>query len=414
MRTMRLTGRGLVAAMCIGQIGSLLPHVVVPAVMPQHLIPLWHLSGTEAGLMASAYFIGYMLAVPVLSTLTDRIDARIILLAGSALNGLATWSFAVFAEGIVSAIILWGLVGIGFAGAYMPGLKALTDRLKPGEMSRSLTLYVASFGLGVGLSFLVAQLAAEHLGWRAAFYLAGIGPLAMVAAALCMVPVPLSSSARPPFDFMPVIRNRIALGFVLGYGAHVFELYGLRSWLVAFWTYVAGRSASPVLQPITLSVIVTFVTMPAQIIGNEAAIRYGRPRAILCIMGVAGIIATSLAFTVDASPEILLVLVFLYAVLTPADAGALNAGMAASAHPDYRGATMAFHSTVGFSLAAVGSWAVGVALDMGGGMTTVAGWSLAFLVMAIGGLMGPIALWWSSRQASTVTADPSELLDRSR
>ena len=27
------------AAMCIGQIGNLLPHVVVPAVMPRHLIP---------------------------------------------------------------------------------------------------------------------------------------------------------------------------------------------------------------------------------------------------------------------------------------------------------------------------------------------------------------------------------------
>jgi len=31
---MQLTGRRLVAAMCIGQIGNLLPHVAVPAVMP--------------------------------------------------------------------------------------------------------------------------------------------------------------------------------------------------------------------------------------------------------------------------------------------------------------------------------------------------------------------------------------------
>jgi predicted MFS family arabinose efflux permease len=77
---MRMTGRALVAAMCISQIGNLLPHVVVPAVMPQHLIPLWHLSATEAGLMASAFAIGYMLTVPVLTTLTDRMDARVILL----------------------------------------------------------------------------------------------------------------------------------------------------------------------------------------------------------------------------------------------------------------------------------------------------------------------------------------------
>jgi len=75
--------------MCLGQVGNLLPHVCVPAVMAQHLIPVWRLSGTEAGLMAGAYAFGYMLAVPVLTTLTDRLDARNILLAGSAISGLA-------------------------------------------------------------------------------------------------------------------------------------------------------------------------------------------------------------------------------------------------------------------------------------------------------------------------------------
>src|SRR5215472_2059192 len=362
---MHLSGRALVAAMCIGQIGNLLPHVVVPAVMPQHLIPLWHLSATEAGFMASAFAIGYMLAVPVLTTLTDRMDARIILLAGSALSGLATLSFALFAEGIVSAILIWGLAGIGFAGAYMPGLKALTDRLQPGDMSRSVTLYTATFSLGVGLSFLVAQLAGEYLGWRSAFYLTSLGPLAMIAAALGMAPVALRSSPRPLFDFKPVFRNRTALGFVLGYGAHCFELYALRTWIVAFWTYVAGRSASPVLQPITVSVIVAIVAMPASIIGNEAAIRFGRRRAIVWFMGLAGAIATLLAFAVDASPEILLVLLFLYSLAIPADSGALTSGMSASAHLNYRGATMALRSTIGFGLSAAGGWAVSVALDSG-------------------------------------------------
>ncbi|MCC7348052.1 MAG: MFS transporter, partial [Variibacter sp.] len=147
--------------MCVGQVGNLLPHVTLPAVMAQHLIPLWGLSAAQAGLMASAYAVGYMLAVPVLTALTDRLDARNILLAGSALSGVATASFGVFADGLWSAVPLWGLAGMGFAGAYMPGLKALTDRLAPGEASRSITFYTSSYSLGVGLSFLVAQLAAD-------------------------------------------------------------------------------------------------------------------------------------------------------------------------------------------------------------------------------------------------------------
>jgi sugar phosphate permease len=85
---MWLTGRPLVAAMCIGQLGNLLPHVTVPAIMVQSLMPLWRLTATEAGIMASALAFGYMLAVPVLATLTDRIDASFMLAAGSALSGL--------------------------------------------------------------------------------------------------------------------------------------------------------------------------------------------------------------------------------------------------------------------------------------------------------------------------------------
>src|SRR2546430_8981173 len=132
---MMLTGRSLVAAMCAGQVGNLLPHVVVPAIMATHLIPLWGLTAAQAGLMAGAYAFGYMLAVPVLATLTDRIDARIVLSFGSALSGLATAAFGLFAAGVWSAAALWALAGIGFAGAYMPGLKALTDRLPPPQSS---------------------------------------------------------------------------------------------------------------------------------------------------------------------------------------------------------------------------------------------------------------------------------------
>ena len=83
----------------------------------------------------------------------------------------------------------------------------------------------------------------------------------------------------------------------------------------------------------------------------------------------------------------------------PADSGALTSGMTASAEPAMRGATMALHSTVGFGLSAVGSWAAGVAIDFGGGIDSASGWFGAFLVMAGGGLLGPVALWWSERAA---------------
>jgi sugar phosphate permease len=132
MALVKLSGRSVVIAMSIGQVGNLLPHVAVAAVMAQHLIALRRLNASEAGLMASSFAIGCMLAVPRLTTLTDRCDARILPLIRSALSALATLSFGLFASGLLSASLMWGLAGIGFAGTHTPGLKALTDRRGPG------------------------------------------------------------------------------------------------------------------------------------------------------------------------------------------------------------------------------------------------------------------------------------------
>jgi MFS family permease len=392
--------------MCVGQVGNLLPHVVVPAVMAAHLIPEWGLSASQAGLMASAFALGYMLAVPFLTALTDRVDARLILLTGSAVSGLATFAFGLLSQDLWSAVAIWAVAGAGFAGAYMPGLKALVDRLPPGDTSRSVTLYTATFSIGVGLSFLIAQITADALGWRFAFYVTALGPLAMIAACIGMARVEPEPSSRRLLDFRPVLRNRPAMGFILGYGAHCFELYALRTWIVAFWTYVAARNSGAVLlEPTTVSVISAVLAMPASIVGNEIAIRFGRHRAIVLFMSVAGAVAISIGAAVGAAPGLLLALLFIYSVAIPADSGALTSGMTLSAKPEARGATMALHSTVGFGLSAAGGWVIGVAIDAGGGMEASTGWLVAFLVMAAGGLMGPIALWWSLRPAKPSRAD---------
>jgi predicted MFS family arabinose efflux permease len=391
-----LSGRSLIIAICIGQVGNLLPHVVVPAIMVQHLMQPWQLSSGQAGLMASGYTLGYMLAVPVLTTLTDRIDARLILLGGSTLSALATIAFGVFADGLWSAAALWCLAGIGFAGAYMPGLKALTDRLPPGDSSRAVTFYTSSFSFGVGLSFLVSQLAADSLGWRNAFFVTGIGPLAMIVACLLMRPhKPLPVSTKL-LNFAPVFRNRPALGYILGYGAHCFELYGIRTWIVGFWTFVVAQNAGQSLpSALMVSFIFTILAMPASILGNEAALRFGRHRAITAVMVGSALVAVSIAFLAGASPWLLLPLLLVYAVTVNGDSGALTSGMTAAADPSFRGATMALHSTIGFGLSAAGSWGLGVALDAAGGPMSPSGWVAAFCLLAAGISLGPLALLWS-------------------
>src|SRR5262245_27271332 len=86
-----------------------------------------------------------------------------------------------------------------------------------------------------------------------------------------------------------------AMGYVLGYGARCFELYGMRTWIVAFWTFVAARHSEPAwLGPATVSVVYSLLAMPASILGNEAALHFGRYRALVLVMTASAAVALAI------------------------------------------------------------------------------------------------------------------------
>jgi cyanate permease len=165
----------------------------------------------------------------------------------------------------------------------------------------------------------------------------------------------------------------------------------------AFWTFVMEQNNGMApLGAVSVSVIVTLLSLPASVLGNEAALRYGRHRAITIVMLASAVVALVIGFNTRASPLILLPLVFLYGLTVPADSGALTSGTSASANPTHRGATLALHSTVGFGLSALGAWAVGVVLDAAGGPAKPSAWLAMFALLAGGILLGPVALIWSN------------------
>ena len=231
-----------------------------------------------------------------------------------------------------------------------------------------------------------------------AFFVTGMGPVLMLAVCFLLAPRKPPPAHGHLLDFRPVLRNRAALGYILGYGAHSFELYGMRTWIVAFWAFVVAQSEGAVpFGPVTVSVIVTLLSLPASVLGNEAALRYGRHRAIAAVMIASGAIALAIGLSLGAPTPLLLALVLIYGLTVSANSGALTSGTTASAASMHRGATLALHSTVGFGLAALGGWGAGVALDAAGGPAQPSGWLALFALLAAGIFLGPIALWWSQR-----------------
>ncbi|GAB4240685.1 MAG: MFS transporter [Kiloniellaceae bacterium] len=391
-------GWTLVALLCTTQVLGMLNNAAFPALIPVFQ-PLWGLSGTEAGWISGIYYAGYAAAVPLLVTVTDRLDARAVYLLSCLLGGLATLAFAFLAEGFWTAMAFRVLGGIGLAGTYMVGLKLLSDRLDERRRPRAVAVYTAFFGIGASLSVLVAGEVEALAGWSAAFVVAGLG--AFVAFALVFAFVrPLPRPAVLPsheglFDFRPVLRNRPAMAYTLGYAAHIWELFGFRAWLVAFLVFVFAQQPALAAGPWTptqVATIILLLGMPASILGNEIATAFGRRRAVSAFMIASGAISLVIGFLAAAPVWLLGALLVIYGCVIMADSGALTAGTVISATPERRGATMALHSLLGFGAGFVAPLAFGMVLDLGGGSDSGLAWGLAFALMGLGVLTGPPVL----------------------
>ena len=106
-----------------------------------------------------------------------------------------------------------------------------------------------------------------------------------------------------------------------------------------------------------VSVVFSLLAMPASILGNEFALRFGRHRAISAVMFASAAVALLIGLFADKSPWLLLPLMLVYAITVPADSGALTSGMSMAADPEIprRDHGDAFHRR----LQPVRAWRVG-------------------------------------------------------
>ncbi len=113
-------------------------------------------------------------------------------------------------------------------------------------------------------------------------------------------------------DFRPVIGNRRALAYILAYGAHCWELFTLRSWLVAFLALGAAREPAglaAVMSPTAVATLSGLFAVGASIGGNELALRFGRRRTIRRTALVSAAMAAGIGFTARLSYAVVVVLV---------------------------------------------------------------------------------------------------------
>ena len=403
--------RGFVAAILATQVLTRIGAFALPALLPGY-IERWHLSKTEAGWLVGVFFAAYVPAVPVLLALTDRVPARRVYLVGAGLTALSHLGFALAADGFWSGLAMRAVAGVGWAGAYMPGLKAVADPLEGAVQSRAVSWHAAGVGVAGAASFAVASLFDALAGPGAAFLFGAAA--AATAFAIAAVVMPRALPPRPAeaprgalLDFRPVLRNRRAMAWIVGYTVHTWELAALRAWAVTFLAATAARLGAPewMPSPAVLFTAAGLAGIAVSVTGNEAAQRHGRARVVLWAMTAAAALALATGWTTGVSPALAVAAVLLWNAAIYLDSSALTAGTVQASDKHLRGATMGLHSMAGYAGGFLGPLGVGLVLDLSGG-DGVLGWGLAFGHLAVVTLAGLAVLRRLGRVRAEIVPGP--------
>ena len=374
---------------CLVSVLAMLSFALWPVFLTE-LGVIWQLNNTELGLIGGAYFFGYVIATPFLVSSTDIWDAKKVFITGSLISFLGCCAFSIFASGFWSALIIWGFVGAGLAGTYMPGLQILNARLEAEMRVKVVPWYTSCFGIGTGLSYYFMSYNLTNFDAQTAAALAALGPLSAALITLFFIPSKNPMAGHKPkrklLNFKPALSQRRTVAYIFCYGAHNFELFAFQSWIFALLIFLQSQNSGffSINSAGALVTIMTLIGVIVSILGAKFCLHFNRNRVI----GIIGLGATLLAILSALVlqgplwPAILLLLLYYMAIMM--DSGALTAGVVKESDDQNRGSILAAYSMFGFVGSIIGPPMVGFILDWSGGLESYAAWKWGLIAMAAG------------------------------
>jgi MFS family permease len=371
----------------------------------------WGLSAREAGLIQSAFHLGYLVSLFGVGFIADHFGARRAYLV----TGVAAWTtpvlFVVFAHDFWSAYWLHLLTGLCQGGTYTPALGLVNEHVERNRRGRAMGMVIAASSAGYALCLGLSGLVLEFAGWRAALGTIALLPLlAWFVALLTVRATPNVVHPRPAgqgaLTALPaVLANRRGMLSILGYTCHNWELLGLWAWLPAFLTAALAAGGEGTHAAATAALALAGVTYVANIggsiLGGTMADRWGRTETILLWSCVSLALSFSIGWLVNAPAALLVLLACVYNFSAIADSSTHSTLLAESVPPHQVGVAFSVRSAIGFGAGVVSPVVFGWALDLAGGAKEVAdphAWGIAWATLGLGAALGPLATWRLRRE----------------
>ncbi|HEY7726494.1 MAG TPA: MFS transporter [Anaeromyxobacteraceae bacterium] len=364
----------------------------------------WGMTAGRAGLVQSAYHLGFLVSLFAVGFLSDRHGARRTYLVTSVAAAASALLFAFLARGFLSGLLLYGLTGLCSGGSYTPGLAIVSERFARGGQGRAMGLYLAAASLGYAVALLLASALIPVAGWRGSFAAAALGPV--LGAGLGFWTLRHTPNVvHPPADggevrggLREVLRNRPAMLSVWGYTFHAWELLGMWAWLPAFLAAAAAAGGDMSLQAAgrgaTFSALTYLVAVVGSAAGGSLSDRWGRTAVILAASVASLCISLSIGWMLGLPLWLVVTAAVLHNCTGVADSSVHSTALSELVPPRYLGAAYSLRSAVGFGAGALAPWVFGLVLDWGRGPllgSERAAWGLAWASLGLGALLGPVA-----------------------
>lgn len=358
------------------------------AVIPQ-LKREWSLTTGEGSWLTIAVQLGFVCGAvgSAVLNLADVFPPRRVLWV-SAVGAATANAGLVMAGGFAPAVALRLLTGVFLAGVYPVALKLVSTWFQGDGRGLALGTMVGALTLGSAMPHLVNG--AGGLDWQQVIL--ATSALTLVSAGLTVLairegPFPFPRATFDPREAGRVFANRGVRLASFGYFGHMWELYAMWAWFLAFYADALARDGRP--DSGGAAALGTFAVIGIGALGcwtgGYLGDRWGRTQTTSAAMAISGACAVAAGFAFGGPAWLVLTVGLVWGFAVVADSAQFSAIVSELADQSYVGTALTLQVATGFVLTVVTIWLIPVVRD-------AFGWQWAFAFLAPGPALGIAAM----------------------